>query len=950
VHQFVIGCRGSVSVSMIAIQVKGTIKGVRALLGIVATGLCLALTGCGGGGGGGNAVQDPNVSAVFSTSEVNVKAIEGDTAQAFATATATLNYKGARDIFIGVIEEQGLLETYAVDITSAPYRLDMRFKAGRLAGTYTSQLKLLACYDRACVEQAPGSPMLLPLRFQVTPNLQVQPRLALSRTGLEAAPGAKVAVTVPASAGALSIVSGGGDDGIFSIALVGNELSVTTQQLRAGRYTKRVDFAASASTVYRAGIDIEYVVNPPPGGELQLALRRLNPGDQVVQQGDTYRERFRVQRPTWVVDNAQPQLEENVTGRASLRAVGGDEFEVAVDSTGLAAGSSVRFSVTLGSRLSGTSDSLLYLVDVAGVFAVGSGLGVRLDGTSTVASLRLAAPVISFAGPGLRWTARSLTPWMSLVRSTGIAGVDNLEVQLDPATATTVAANQGGEIEVKVDRPGTLAQVVSVGVSNFIPTLGPALRGPLLAGASTLYLDGNLFDTSGLDRCLSVTGASLRQATALQDTRFIGSQKVLQVTLGGAIAGQDTVLRCVTPLLTSEVRVPVRTAPRVPAGYAVLPFNSWRSAQFSQRQDALLVAGEGAIARWALVANSWTLSSKPVPGLIDAALYGDHSFLVGVGQRQAWRIDAATLGLTANASFVQSAPIEFTIDPTPLAGMAGLVLTADGASHAAGRESQFAGALISSGMKGLGGLLSPLTGSFANGGDPGNNLEQVVAAGPQSSGVVRSPNGAWVVGQAPSGRLRVYEAANRQPVAAEQLAAGTTLRAVSDDGQRRLRSDGVLHVGGVPVAGSLAGRLPAGFVVGGYGLTGKGNHALVYGYRIASETAGPRAREAAVWVFDISNAATQGIISATLLDRLVLTDAVGCTATLQAGESCEHVATVVVAEGDQSAFVLGPRGVAALPLPLALVVGAGATATSPAAAVTRQQFKTVGVVKGQGPR
>jgi hypothetical protein len=45
-----------------------------------------------------------------------------------------------------------------------------------------------------------------------------------------------------------------------------------------------------------------------------------------------------------------------------------------------------------------------------------------------------------------------------------------------------------------------------------------------------------------------------------------------------------------------------------------------------------------------------------------------------------------------------------------------------------------------------------------------------------------------------------------------------------------------------------------------------------------------------------------------------LTDAVGCTATLVAGELCEHGANVTVAPGDASAFVLGPRGVAAVSL------------------------------------
>jgi hypothetical protein len=909
-----------------------------------AVGSLLLLAGCGGGGGGDQ--QSYTLSANFSVAEATASAVEGEGFPAVVRATVTLTYRGTRDIYIGVVEEEGLLANYSVDISGQPYKLEMFFKTGRLAGTYTSQLKLLACFDTACREQAPGSPLVLPIKLTVTPNLQVQPKLLLSRTGLEAAPGAKVKISTPPGAGTLSFASGGETDGYFGLALVGDELTVTTGQLPAGRYVRRVEFQASGGSVYRAGIDLEYVVNAPPGGQRALGFVWPDVVLPQVKQGDVFSQRFRVQRPTWIVDNAQPLLDDP-TGLFRLRDLGGDEYEITANTAGVAVDTTLRATVNLNGTVSGAQQSAGISVSVGRAFWVAGGLDVTLDGTSTAAAFRLKAPVVSETGQALRWSARSLTPWVTVVRSAGVSGVDEIEVLVDPSAVIAQAQAGFGEIEVAVDRPNTSPQRVSVAVGYDIPRVGFALRGALLAGQNTLYLDGYLVRPYSVAACLSVTGATLRATTVLSDNRFVGAFNVLRLTLSDVVEGQDVVVRCTTPLLTTLVRVPVRAVPRVAAGYAGLPFNAWRSAQFAQGQDALFFAGNGVVARWAQTATGWAYTSRQMPGLIDAALYGDHSFLIGVAQAQAWRIDTASLATTLTTPFVADMFSRvLNVDPKPLAGMSALVFAADGAAYVASLQLQTTGDPVAASY-GASGFFYPLTASIGNGTDPGSNgSENVPAGGPQSGGVVRSPGGAWVVGQVPSGRLRVHEAANRSPVFAEQLPPGVSLRGVSEDGTRRLRSDGVLHVGGNPVGGSLASRLPAGFVVGGYGLTGSGRHALVYGYRIVAEAAGPRAREAAVWVFDITDATSQGVALAPLLDRLVLADAVGCTTTLQANESCEHLASVTVAEGDQSAFVLGPRGVAAVPLPVALAYAGGTTPQGAA----RQRINIGGVLPGSGSR
>jgi hypothetical protein len=723
------------------------------------------VAGCGGGGGlplPGLPLPSPDltVSGSFDTNEVTATSIDSDTTPQGARASVTVNYKGNRDIYLGVEESQGLLDNYSIDITQPPYRLEMRFKTGRTEGTYTSQLKVLACFVRACKEPAPGSPLLLPLRLVVTPNLKVQPKLELTRTGREAAPVGTVTVGVPPNAGTLSIASGRTFNSGFDVQLQGNVLKVNTEQLRAGRYTGRVEFVASGSSVYRAAVDIVYVVNPPPGGELPLAVVVTDRGPSSVEQGQVFRSRFRVQRPTWIDDKSVPVLADS-SGLTKLRDLGGDEFELTLDTAGIGQGTYFNPVVNMAGGSFVDPAEGRWFFQVIDAFTVYAGLSLTLDGRTTPDALRLKAPILSASGQALRWTARSLTPWVRMLRSSGITGQDQIEVELDSVGAlSTAASSEGGYLEVSVDRPGTLPVIVGVAVGNNLPRVGPAMRGALLPGAATLYFDGNHPD---VDPCMKLSGATLRQFTSANDTRYVGRLNVLRVDLDDAVAGRDVVLRCVTPLLTTEVRVPVRAVPKVAAGYVALPLNTWRSAQFAMSRDALFFAAPGTLARWSLAAGVWTLKTAALPNLIDAALYGDESFLIAVAENNAWRIAADTLSVQAGPVAISNSFGAISIETKPWVGMGAVAFASDGAATVASRTNNgFSGEVR--GTVGASGYFAPLTGSFANGNDPGGLFGGSTDANPASStGVLRSPSGAVVLGQNLDGQLRFYESALRRP-------------------------------------------------------------------------------------------------------------------------------------------------------------------------------------------
>jgi hypothetical protein len=185
----------------------------------------------------------------------------------------------------------------------------------------------------------------------------------------------------------------------------------------------------------------------------------------------------------------------------------------------------------------------------------------------------------------------------------------------------------------------------------------------------------------------------------------------------------------------------------------------------------------------------------------------------------------------------------------------------------------------------------------------------------------------------PAGRAEVYRgiAVQRQDLA--RLPAGRSIVAVDNAGNMIVRDDGVLVQSGT-FTFDLKPLLPAGFVAGGYALRGDGNVVAVYAYRVANEPDGPRARDAHVLLLG-----TPGTGNSALSGRVDLPDAVGCTAPLTAQETCEHVAALRFAPGNENLFVVGPRGVAAVPVP---------TLTVARASIRRGAFQRVVPAVGPG--
>ena len=153
----------------------------------------------------------------------------------------------------------------------------------------------------------------------------------------------------------------------------------------------------------------------------------------------------------------------------------------------------------------------------------------------------------------------------------------------------------------------------------------------------------------------------------------------------------------------------------------------------------------------------------------------------------------------------------------------------------------------------------------------------------------------------------LYRGIREQRVYIPSIPAGTAIVSVDNAGTWSVRDDGLLQLIGSAQSFDLRTRVAPGFVPGGYAISGGGEFDVVYSYRIAIEAGAQRARDARLLLFDIRNGLAELVNNPVPAGQVDLLDAVDCTEALAPGETCEHRATVVVAQGGKSLFVLGPR-------------------------------------------
>lgn len=900
--------------------------------------LLLCLTACGGGGGGGNSAGSVTITMVTAAEATMV---EGNAPENYVL-TARLSYGPGTDGFYVLVEGDERLLADASPYGGGDYLyLSLRYVPDLPAGDYETTLTIHACSDEQCTREL-GPAVQVPLKLHVLPNIRVQERISLTRTGRETAPSLSVPVTVPAAAGTVNLTSNIDTWNALAISFDGAALRVDTQQLPAGTYTATATLWSSTDSRYNRTVAIEYTVLAPPGGEQSLTVSPDGWTTLSLPQGSRAVQQVRVTRPTWTDAWSAPVLTGSHTEMGTVRDLGNDVYEVTIDTAGKVAGR-YELSLLFDAGPTGGVRSAPFIVSVEDVFSLPSfPAGFEVGAATTAAELARSIPIAMVDGSSRRWTATSTSPYLRIASSTGMTGTDALQVSMDPALLEERDVNLTLPFTIAVDVPGSLPRAYELTGVNQIPRVRRAVTHTLVGGSGRAYVQG-LFsainDVNWRSR-LQVSGATLVAANLLEDMRFLGSKSVLALDLAGLTPGQDVTVRYNSVLAPSQVQFQVLAPFTSGVAYQALPFAAYRPGQFSQGLASLYFAGPDSVFRWAYAAGSWTLSQAALPGVIDVVPSPDESVLYATSGSLLRALQPQSFAVQATGDL--SAPREFlswlSFDAAVPTGLQGLAFSADGRALASvGMGQPDAGhglAWICSSPNSENGL-SLLTTQLGTC-DPGTGAFNDA----QGFGFTRSPNGHTVVAVGHGGAQWRYRAVDRVWTERAALPAGVQVVAVADDGVRWVRSDGLLMSGDASL-GNLASAVPVGYEAGGYGLSAAGGYGLVYGYRRTGSGAAERATDATVWIVDLTNVGVTGITGAPLLDTVSLPQPVGCTAALASGETCAHRASFTVAPGQRAAFVIGPRGVAALPLPSgateAQVLRTGRTASNPRALSTSPQ-------------
>jgi hypothetical protein len=892
------------------------------------------LSACGGGGGSGASMPTGNsdtFAAVVNGGSASATGIEG-TAEPLKISAA-LSYSGTGNLYLAAEVDRAVALGVQGQLSGNSLALIITLRGDLSAGTYANELLLHACLDDKCAAEAAGSPVHFPIRYEVKPGIGVQPQVGLSRTGADPAPSVTLPVTAPAAAGTVTLLSTNSSNNAIALSFDGRALSIQTTQVPAGVYTATATLQSSTDVRYSRNVLIDYTVGPPLGGEHPLAVDNAL-RSVVLQQGTSATQHLTLTRPTWTNVLDAPQILGDANHLLTLVDLGNDKYDVTISAAGVPLGGyspSVRFSA-------GPTGGVVFVgfsVNVSGVVYLGGDLDPTLTAASTTADLNWSNPVLTFDGVQANWTAVSMSPLLHLVRASGRTGVDALQVALDPAALVGNDTGFAPVVQLTIDRPGTSHVPIQYSVHNEIPTLQRVSPQTLVGSGGRIYIEGAFAQyRSGLTdgTHLHVTGANVTAAQILADTRFVGDVLVLAVDVTGASPGTPVTLSVDSSLLPTQASLRVVAPFRAAASFQTLPFASYRPAQFAPGLNSLYFSAPGTAYRWAYDGSAWVLSQASIAGLIDVAPAPDDSALYVSNAEHVIALDPTTFVQRSIGSLLGAPASTTDFDATAMAGARALVFSADDRALASISDRNFT---IS---RGSGWICSQQTGRLvrelttAPGPcDPG--IQKSPEAGTTfGTGLVRSANGYFVESVGPLGERLIYRAAQRAWVYAGKLSSGLTFVAAADTGLRIVRSDGMLLDGNDKELGNLGSVLPFTHVAAGYGLSSGGRFGLVYGYRVTGTGAGQRATEAMVWVIDLNTVSTTGIATAPVIAAIALPQAVGCTDVLAAGETCQHNASISVAPGDGTAFVLGPRGVATVPLPVAVTpMTPSATSVLPAA-------------------
>jgi len=865
--------------------------------------LAFGVSGCGGGGG----TEQP--SLVLRTPLIETSFVARNEPPSVSAEADISGFAAGTEVFVAVIGGQDVLaDARLARLDVKGLALTLLLRTDLSPGTYNSSVTVRLCRDASCSATV-AEPVTARLVVNVRPNIELQTLVTLSRIGNEPAPTALLPITIPAAAGAVYIAN---ETPGLEAKLVGGALEIRTEQQRAGVWEFNLDIASPVSGEYRARTTVRYTVLAPPGGELPLSL---DPPVLNVQMsgGDSVTRRVRVIPPTWLSAPVQAILSEYNQGLLSVKKVDDFTFDVTIHAPAIHVGhGDVQMTFKSGPHI-GESQTLTVNYGVNPTVRLERAPELRFDDTATSESLQWSSQVTSFDGARWRWTAVSDKPWLRLVRSTGVTGVDELAIALDAQRFSDDVSGEGtAHLTLSIDRPGSLPVTVVVPVVNRLTAVKLVAPGAIVGERGRLFvsglrLDSDLFKRGGIQ----VLGARVLTATAHRDRRAHDSH-VFELEVDSAVPGTPIEVRIARPALTTRVQVPVLAQPPAMAGRVLLPDDLYSLPSFSARHASWYFTGKDRVWRLHAGAQGWSASAVASAGVIDVDPLADEATLRAVGPRWVAHLDPVTLATTALFTPAAALGDVVTIGTQRMARHKTLAHHVDGTAYV----TATLGAATAVHAIDMGEAQATRTFRWA--------YASFLPSDPGPIGLTRSADHRRIAAHAWDS-LSPFPISQINVQGSFDMDHATFFGGAPRPGRRLIGTAGIGAQAGLfddgtvlsaTTATSLNALVPITHTAVGYALNADASRALVHAVRRQGQGSSELASDALLLVVDLS-------AGLRLAATVPMTGAVGCLLPRDAMQPCDPGAAVVFEPQGRAALVIGRQAAEVVPLPETAVSAAG---------------------------
>ncbi len=612
--------------------------------------LCLISSACGGGSGGGSSPTgiDSKPTTGFQVS-VDKTALKFESEEGRILSPLVVLGSGTgttpATIYTGSLDLGTSLQQVTTEVIGTQLKFTVYPKSNLPAGTYNGSLQLFACADEKCTQHFSGSPATIPYSIVITKGFSASPQSlitsgisgnAISRDFLVTLPPGQASFQVSSNVTWLTITN-----------QTTSGFSIKTLPMPPGNYTALVSVSYPGRNLT---IPITLTVTADSNTVTKIVpdVTTLN-FNSIAGASATAAQRVNITLPSWTKEsNAKINYTSTGTNWLNLTKVDELTYSISALPQDLVSGTyTAQLIIGADPFTSPISIPVNFVVGAASWNVTGK-TSFIIDGESQANQLSSELSIDIPALPGQSWTASSNAAWLKLGNTSGLTGLNKLQVMIDigellkmenftSLTADVTISSANGKIA-----PRKLVFLLSKSLPqvNFIT---PAVRLP--NEASTAIVRGRGFDSIiNLNNALLVTGLPARRIIRVNDTQ-------LNVEFDAADQG-ETSLSLKNALNIPTEPVTIKVVPQRGFTYSAIATQGAKgSIHFDAERQAIFTSNKdlGSVMRFAALGNTWNISTANVPSIDSSAMSPDGKSIVTTStDKKISLIDPASMQIQAS--------------------------------------------------------------------------------------------------------------------------------------------------------------------------------------------------------------------------------------------------------------------------------------------------------------